>query len=82
MKIKLTAHIHFRKYRWDEKGEYQIFYAALLNDDTLTYICEQKVEVEVPDNYDLRSQQVMALEKQVAEINNRIKNLLALEHTA
>jgi hypothetical protein len=93
MKIKLTAHIHFRKYQWEEKGEYQIFYAALPDDDTLTYICEQKVEVEVPDNYDPCSQQVMALEKQkqkvmadyqkkVAEINNRIKNLLALEHTA
>jgi hypothetical protein len=93
MKIKLTAHIHFRKYQWEEKGEYQILYTALPDDDTLTYICEQKVEVEVPDNYDPRSQQVVALEKQkqkvmadyqkkVAEINNRIKNLLALEHTA
>ncbi|CAB4171643.1 hypothetical protein UFOVP924_9 [uncultured Caudovirales phage] len=93
MKIKLTAHIHFRKYHWDEKGEYQILYVALPDDETLTYICAQEVEVEIPDNYDPRAQQVAALEKQkqkvmadyqtmVAEINNRISKLQALEYTA
>ena len=93
MKIKLTAHIHFRKYHWDEKGEYQILYVALPDDETLTYICAQEVEVEVPDNYDPRAQQVAALEKRkqkvmadyqtmVAEINNRISKLQALEYTA
>ena len=92
MKIKLTAHIHFRKYHWDEKGEYQILYVALPDDETLTYICAQEVEVEIPDNYDPRAQQVAALEKQkqkvmadyqtmVAEINNRISKLQALEYT-
>ena len=93
MKIKLTAHIHFRKYHWDEKGEYQILYVALPDDETLTYICAQEVEVEIPDNYDPRAQQVAALEKRkqkvmadyqtmVAEINNRISKLQALEYTA
>ena len=92
MKIKLTAHIHFRKYHWDEKGEYQILYVALPDDETLTYICAQEVEVEIPDNYDPRAQQVAALEKQkqkimadyqvmVEEINNRISKLQALEYT-
>jgi hypothetical protein len=47
----------------------------------------------VPDNYDPRAQQIAALEKQkqkvmadfqksVAEINERISNLQALEYTA
>lgn len=92
MKIKLTAHIHYRKYHWDAKGEYQILYAALPDDETLSYICKQTVEVEVPDNYDPRAQQVAALEKQkqkimadyqvmVEEINNRISKLQALEYT-
>ena len=93
MKIKLTAHIHFRKYDWDENGEYQILYVALPDDETLTYICAQEVEVEIPDNYDPRAQQVAALEKRkqkvmadyqtmVEEINNRISKLQALEYTA
>ena len=93
MKIKLAAHIHFRKYHWEEKGEYQILYVALPDDETLTYICAQEVEVEIPDNYDPRAQQVAALEKRkqkvmadyqtmVAEINNRISKLQALEYTA
>jgi hypothetical protein len=93
MKIKLTAHIHFRKYHWDEKGEYQILYVALPDDETLTYICAQEVEVEVPDNYDPRAQQVAALEKRkqkvmadyqktVTDINEKISKLQALEYTA
>ena len=93
MKIKLTAHIHYRKYHWDEKGEYQILYVALPDDETLTYIGEQEVEIEVPDNYDPRSQQIAALQRQrgkamadyqktVDSINERISKLQALEYTA
>ena len=93
MKLKLTAHIHFRKYHWDKKGEYQILYVRLPDDDTLSYVCEQEVEVEVPDDFDPRAQQVAALEKKkqkvmadyqtmVEEINNRISKLQALEYTA
>ena len=93
MKIKLTAHIHFVKYSWEEKGEFQIWFGKLPDDDTRTYVCEQEVEVEVPDNYDPRAQQIAALEKHkqkvmadfqksVDDINDKISKLQALEYTA
>lgn len=93
MKIKLTAHIHYSKRHWQTEGEWQIFYCRLDDDDQRTYVGEQEVEVEVPDNYDPRLDQIAALEKQklkvmadyqkmVTEINTRISKLQALEYTA
>jgi len=93
MKLKLTAFLHFRKYAWQKDGEYQIFYARLPDDDTLSYVCEQEVEIEVLDDYDPRAQQISALEekklevmahyqKTVTDINERISKLQALEYTA
>jgi hypothetical protein len=93
MKIKLTAHIHYSKWHWQDKGEFQIFCCKLEDDDHRTYISEQEVEVDVPDDYDPRAQQIAALEKQrqkvmadyqktVTEINDRISKLKALEYTA
>jgi len=83
MKIKLTVHIHYRKDHWKEEGEFQIMYASLPNELTLTYIGEQEVEVEVPSRAKLIAKQLAALEKlkqramynnqkEVAEIDNRI----------
>ena len=93
MKIKTTVHIHFQKYSFDEKGEFQVFSFKLDDAEHRTYVGEQEIEIEVPDNYDPRAQQIAALEKQkqkvmadyqkmVTEINERISNLQALEHTA
>jgi hypothetical protein len=93
MKIKLTAHIHYKKYDWDETGEYEIWFAKLDDDAIRTYVGAQEVEVEVPENYDPRSQQIAALQRQrgkamadyqktVDEINDRISKLQALEYTA
>ena len=93
MKIKVTAHIFFQKYSWEEKGEYQLFFVRVDDDDSRTYIGEQEVEIEVPDNYDPRAQQIAALKKHkqkvIAEfqssvdcINDRISKLQALEYTA
>ena len=93
MKIKLTAHIHYSKWDWQDKGEFQIFYCRLGDDDQRTYVGEQEVEVEVPDNYDPRPQQIASLQRQrnkamadyqktVDEINERISKLQALEYKA
>jgi len=93
MQVKTTVHIHFQKYSFDEKGEFQVFSFKLDDAEHRTYVCEQEVEIEVPDNYDPRAQQIAALEKQkqnvmadyqkmVTEINERISNLQALEYTA
>ena len=93
MKITLTTHIHFVKYSWATEGDFQLFSVKLDDTDYRTYVGEQEVEVEVPDDYDPRAQQIAALEKQkqkvmadfqqsVTEINERISNLQALEYTA
>ena len=93
MKIKMTAYIYYCEHVWGEKGEYEIFSFKFNDDDYRTYVCEQEIEIEVPDNYDPRAQQIAALEKQkqkvmadyqksVNEINDRITKLQALEYTA
>lgn len=93
MKVKLTAHIHYQKYPWEEEGSFQLFSCKLDDTESRTYVGEQKVEVEVPDNYDPRAQQIEALEKYkrkvmadfqktVDEINERISKLQAITYTA
>ena len=93
MKIKITAHIHHNQYSWDEKGEYQLFCVKLDDCEHRTYVGEQEIEIEVPDDYDPRAQKIAALEKQkqkvmaeyhktVTEINERISKLQAIEYTA
>ena len=93
MKIKLTVHVHYSKWMFEDKGEFQIFPCKLEDDGHRTYVGEQEIEIEVPDDYDPRAQQIAALEKQkqkvmadyqktVMEINDRISKLQALEYTA
>ena len=90
MKIKTMAHIHLQKYSWEEKGEYRLASFKLDDNENRTYVGEQEIEIEVPDNYDPRAQQIAALEalkqkvmadyhKSVMEINERIGKLLAVE---
>ncbi len=93
MKVKITAHIHYLKYSWDEEGKFEVFSFKFDDDDHRTYVCTHEIEVDVPDNYDPRAQQIAALEKHkqkvmadyqksVNEINERISKLQALEYTA
>jgi len=92
MKIKITVHVHYQKYTWEDTSEFQVFSCKLDDSDHLTYVGPQEIEIEVPDNYDPRAQQIAALEerkrkvmadyqKMVTEINERISNLQALEYT-
>ena len=93
MKVKINAYIYYHKFSWEDKGGFEVFSCKFDDNDVRTLVCEQEIEVEVPDNYDPRTQQIAALEKQkqkvmadfqksVAEINERISNLQALEYTA
>lgn len=93
MKVKITVHIHYNKYSWDDKGNFEVFSFKCDDDDSRTYVGEQGIEVDVPDNYDPRAQQIAALEKQkqkvmadfqrsVDGINEKISKLQALEYTA
>jgi hypothetical protein len=92
MKIKTTVHIHHQKYEWEDKGEYLVYSCKLDDSDYRAYVCEQEIEIEVPDDFDPRAQQIAALEKQkqkvmaeyqktVTEINERINKLQAIEHS-
>ena len=89
MQIKTTAHIFYSKYSFEQNGQFRVFYAKLNDDERRTYVGEQEIEIEVPDNYDPRAQQIEALEKQkqkaiadcektFTDINNRINNLKAI----
>jgi hypothetical protein len=92
LKIKVTAHIHYSKWIWDDKGEFEIWSMRMDDDDYRVYVCSQEIEIEVPDNYDPRAPQIAALEKKkqkvmaeyqktVTEINDQINKLQALEYT-
>lgn len=93
MKVKATVHIHYSQYSWEEKGEFVVYSCKLEDAEHRTYVGEQEIEIEVPDDYDPRAQKIAALEKHklkimgdyqkmVTEINERISKLKALEYTA
>lgn len=93
MKVKVTAHVYHCQYSWETTGSYQIMYVKIDDCEHRTYVGEQEIEIEVPDDYDPRAQKIAALEKHkqkimadyqktVTEINERISKLQALEYTA
>ena len=93
MKILTTIHVHYQKYSWETEGKFIVFYIQMDDTEDRTYVGPQEIEIDVPDDYDPRAQQVAALEalkqkvmadyhKSVTEINDRISKLLALEYTA
>jgi hypothetical protein len=93
MKVKTTVHIYHSQFSWEETGDYTVFSCKLEDTESRTYVCEQEIEIEVPDDYDPRAQKIAALEKHkqkvmadyqktVDEINESISKLQALEYTA
>ena len=93
MKIKTTVHIYFNQYSWENKGDYTVFSCILDDTESCTYVGEQEIEIDVPDDYDPRAQKIAALEKHkkkvmadyqkmVTDINEKISKLQALEYTA
>jgi hypothetical protein len=93
MKFTTTIHLHFQKYSWQKEGKFQVFSCRLDDTEDRTYVGPQDIEIDVPEDYDPRAQQIAALEamKQkvmadyqisVMSINDRISKLQALEYTA
>ncbi len=93
MKIKANVYVYFQKYTWQDQGTYQVFSYKYDDDENRTFVCDQEIEIEVPDNYDPTAQQIAALGAQkakamsdynetVREINIRISKLQALEYKA
>ena len=92
MKIKTTIQIYFCKFAWESEGKFVPF-AYPVDSENYTLVGQQEIVLDVPDNYDPRAQQIAALEaqkikamadyqKSVAEINDRISKLQALEYKA
>jgi len=92
MKVKTTAHIHYCKYDWDTEGKFEVLSFKADDDNYRTYVGEQEIEIDVPENYDPRAQKISALEKQkqkvmaeyqktVTEINEQISKLQAIGYS-
>jgi hypothetical protein len=90
MKIKTKLHIYFCKYTWETEGRFLPFPNQFQSDDC-TFVCEQEIEMDIPDNYDPRKQQIVALkekrqkvmadfQKSIEAINDQISKLNALEY--
>ena len=93
MKVKTTVHIHYNQFSWQNEGDYTVYSCKLEDNESRTYVGEQEIEIDVPDDYDPRAQKIAALEKHkqkvmadyqktLMEINDRISKLQALEYTA
>ena len=93
MKIKTIVHIHYMKYSWETKGQFVPLNYKYKDDSNYTYVCDQEIELEVPDNYDPTADMIASLvaqkvkaqadfSKSVAQINEKISKLQALEFKA
>ena len=93
MKVKTTVHIHYNQFSWQQNGDYTVYSCKLDDTESRTYVGEQEIEIDVPDDYDPRAQKIAALEKHkakvmadyhktVTDINRRISELQAIEFTA
>lgn len=93
MKFTTEIHVHFQKYSWQKEGKFQVYSCQLDDTEERTYVGPQEIEIDVPEDYDPRAQQIAALEamKQkvmadyqinVMAINDRISKLQAIEYTA
>ena len=92
-KITIPMYVYFNKYHWEDKGTYSAHSFRASDTEVMTFVSQQDVEFEVPENYDPTAQKIAALdkeksearrefEKSVASINERISKLQALEYTA
>lgn len=95
-KHTINGFIVYRPERWwedHERIDFQTYDPRDIDHSTAVFVSEHSFEVEVPDDFDPRPQQIQALEKKrdavrdemsarITEINQQIQSLLAIEHTA
>jgi len=93
MKLPITVYLFLTKYSWEESGNYSVLSVKLDDTEYRTFICEQEVELDIPDNYDPTAQKIFALNvekaaafdtftKTVATLNEKIGKLQAIAYTA
>jgi hypothetical protein len=92
MKIKTTLYIYHVQYSWMKEPEYQVFSFEAPKDDSRALMCSHEIEIEVPDNFDPREQQIEALleqkkdimaqyQKSITKIDSSISKLQAISYT-
>lgn len=93
MKTTMTIYVFLTKYSWEESGNYSVLSVKLDDTEYRTYICEQEVELDIPDNYDPTAQKIFALNVEKAAafdtftdtvkgLDERISKLQAISYTA
>lgn len=93
MKVKTALYVYHNQYPWQEEGDYEAFTFKAENTENRSFVGQQDVELDIPDGYDPRQQQIAALvaskqklmadyQKSVNDINEKISKLQALEYTA
>lgn len=89
MKVTIKGFIHYRQEAWTDSGAYSFMHCDM-TDCGYVNVMPHEIEIEVPDDFDPRPQQVAALEaekqkaraefqKRVTEIDRKIQSLLAIE---
>ena len=77
MKIKVTVYTFYQKYTWDTEGRYVVYSLKINCDANNTFICEQEVEIEIPDNFDVTQEQVANLMKRKDKLNEEHMKAIA-----
>ena len=92
MKVKIKAFLHYHKYDWEEAAEYVYLhsdYSTISSEYALVRVDD--LEVEIPDDFDPRPQQIDNLKAAKAEvlakahvqaqnIEDQIQRLLCIDH--
>ena len=85
-------YVYFQKYSYQTKGSYAAYSFRAEDTENLTFIRQQDVEFEIPEDYDPTAQKLAALvaekdkvnaefAESIFRINERISKLQALEFT-
>ena len=93
MKKIVRMYVYFSKYSFETTGSWTAFSFRTADTESMTFVCEQDVEFDIPENYDPTAQKIAALQalkqkaqddftKSVRQINEKISKLQALEYTA
>lgn len=89
MKIKTTLYVYHVQYSFMDEPEYEAYTFDMGKSEGRTLMCTQEVELEVPDNFDPRPQQIEILQekkqnvmaeyqKTITEIDHNISKLQAI----
>jgi hypothetical protein len=94
MKITLNGYIVARQYDWDTKPRFEFIHydpSDVAFDTTAVKVQAHFIEVDIPDNFDIRPFQIDKLRKEreqaaaefakrVKQIDDKINSLLAIEN--